>query len=114
MPVLERGATDLLYSGSASSAIRSAMILSRPSATCWYTSAAFVVEWPILAISSASVAPAWAAIVAALCRRSCTRRSKQPSALRPQSHVRPRTCSFRSRTRDTQANANAMFSRTQT
>lgn len=42
-----------LDAGSASSAMRSAMSWSRPSATCWWTNADLGVEWPIRAISSA-------------------------------------------------------------
>ena len=62
--------------------MRSAMIRSRPSATCWQTSAAFAVERPMRAISSAGVAPACGAIVAALCRRSWMRRSDRPATRR--------------------------------
>ena len=51
-------------------------------ATCWYRRAALALLWPRRSCSSGSVAPARAAILAPVCRRSCTRRSGRSAASR--------------------------------
>src|SRR5690606_24100190 len=51
----------------------------RPEAACWYLIAAWLVECPPSAMSSARVAPCRAASVSAPCRRSWNRRSSRPA-----------------------------------
>jgi hypothetical protein len=50
---------------------RAATWASRRSAPCWWIITARDEEWPARRITSASVAPLWAASVRPVCRRSC-------------------------------------------
>src|SRR6478735_9976423 len=62
--------------------LRAAAIwVSRSFMACWYRRAAWGVEWPRRFMSSARVAPVWAARTAPVWRRSCQRRSGRPAAL---------------------------------